>query len=231
MNKIDKESGVKVVVSVILVAIIGISYLIKPDAFAIIWYLTISGDISGTIEYLRSAGLGSIVISLIIGILVNVVGFLPSIFISTANGIVFGIGPGILISWIAETIGVIISFILMRTALRGSAEELIKKSNMLKKIDEFSGSGGFKMMLVARTVPYFPSGLITALGAVSRIRFKDYVLANLIGKFPATALEVIVGYDIVNYKQNMMQLTLVVIAITFAYGLLWWYNKRKLAKG
>lgn len=231
MKKIDKEFAIKVAAIVILLGIIGIGYVLKPDMVGTVWYLTISGDINGTIEYLRSIGVGAIVITLIIGMFVNVIGFLPSIFISTANGIVFGIGPGILISWIAETIGVIISFILMRTALRGSAEELIKKSNMLKRIDEFSGARGFKIMLFARSVPYFPSGLITALGALSRIRFKDYVLANLIGKFPATALEVIVGYDIINYKQNMMRLTLVVIATAFAYGLLWWYNKRKWANG
>ncbi|HWR10037.1 TVP38/TMEM64 family protein [Sporomusa sp.] len=227
MNKIV----VKVAAVVVLAVLIAGAYLAKPDLFATIWYLATSGDINGTIEFLRSFGAWAIVISIVIDILINMVGFLPSIFISTANGIVFGLGPGIVISWFAETVGVILSFILMRTVLRSSAEELIKKSNMLQKIDEFSGASGFKMMLLARTLPYFPSGIITALGAVSRISLKDYIMANFLGKFPSTALEVIVGYDVVNYQENLLRLTLVVLGVTFIYGLLWWYNKRKLANG
>jgi uncharacterized membrane protein YdjX (TVP38/TMEM64 family) len=231
MNKINREVVVKLAAVVVLAVLIAGTYLAKPDLFATIWYLAISGDINGTIEFLRSFGAWAIVISIVIDILINMVGFLPSIFISTANGIVFGIGPGIVISWVAETIGVILSFILMRTVLRSSAEELIKKSNMLQKIDEFSSASGFKMMLFARMLPYFPSGIITALGAVSRISLKDYILANLLGKFPSTALEVVVGYDIVNYQENLLRLTLVVLGVTFTYGLLWWYSKRKLVNG
>ena len=231
MFKIDREITVKLFAIMGLAVVLTGGYLTKPDWFTTIWYLATSGDINGTIEFLRSLGAWAIVVSIIIDVLINAVGFLPSIFISTANGIVFGLIPGIVISWIAETIGVILSFLLMRTILRSSAEELIQKSNMLQKIDELSGASGFKMMLFARTLPYFPSGIITALGAVSRISLKDYILANLLGKFPSTALEVVVGYDIVNYQQHLLQLALVVLGVTFLYGLLWWYNKRKLANG
>lgn len=228
MYIINRELILKLAATMGLTAMFIGGYLAKPDLFVTIWYLVTSGDISGTIEFLRSFGAWAIVISIVIDILINMVGFLPSIFISTANGIVFGLGPGIVISWFAETIGVILSFLLMRTVLRDSAKELIKKSNRLQKIDEFSGSSGFKMMLFARTLPYFPSGIITALGAVSRISLKDYILANFLGKFPATALEVVVGHDIVNYQQNLLRLTLIVFGVTFIYGLLWWNNKRKL---
>lgn len=230
MDKVKNNSqlAVKLIAISLLVGMILAAYLLKPEIFTTIWYLSTSGDIDGTIEFLRSFGMWAIVISLIVDILINVVGFLPSIFISTANGVVFGIGPGILISWFAETIGVILSFLLMRTLLRNSAEELIKKSNMLQKIDEFSGANGFKMMLFARTLPYFPSGVITALGAVSRISLKDYILANFIGKLPSTALEVLIGHDVVNYKQNLTRLTLVVVGVAIIYGLIWWYNKRKM---
>lgn len=50
-------------------------------------------------------------------------------------------------------------------------------------------------------LPYLPSGIVTALSALSRIRFRNYVCATLIGKFPSTALEVVVGHDIVNYEK------------------------------
>ena len=86
-------------------------------------------------------------------------------------------------------------------------------------------------MLVARTIPYFPSGILTALGAVSRISVRDYALANLIGKFPSTSLEVIIGHDVVSLEQHMTRLTFVVIAATAVYGALWFYQRKKAARG
>ena len=75
-------------------------------------------------------------------------------------------------------------------------------------------------MAFARALPYFPSGILTAIGALSKISVRDYIIANLIGKFPSTALEVVIGHDIVNFRQNSMRLTILVIVtgiIFFAY--------------
>ena len=41
--------------------------------------------------------------------------------------------PGVIVSWLAETTGVILSFFLMRTILRDSAEKLIQKSPYFRK--------------------------------------------------------------------------------------------------
>ena len=40
-------------------------------------------------------------------------------------------------------------------------------------------------------------------GAISKIKPRDYILANLIGKFPSTALEVAIGTDIVNFQEDV----------------------------
>lgn len=99
----------------------------------------------------------------------------------------------------------------MRYLFRGTAEKIIATSNSLKNIDEASGKNGLQWMAFARALPYFPSGILTAIGALSKISVRDYIIANLIGKFPSTALEVVIGHDIVNFKQNSMRLTVLVI--------------------
>jgi uncharacterized membrane protein YdjX (TVP38/TMEM64 family) len=181
----------------------------------------------GTIEYLRSFGVWAMLVSMMIDIVINIVGFLPSIFISTANGVLFGIYVGTLVSWIAETIGVIISFFFMRTLFRKSAEQLIKKSRMLSKLDHYSN---IKAMIVARAVPYAPNGLVTALGALSSISYRDYAIGCLIGKLPSVAIEVVVGHDVVNYEHNMLRLTIVTVAVIVVYGSLWYANRRHRTK-
>lgn len=182
--------------------------------------LIIGGDVNALAEYLRSFGPWAIVISFLLDVFINAASIFPSIFLSTANGLIFGLPLGILISWLAETVGVVISFLLMRYFFRGAAEKIISTSNSLKNIDEASGKNGLQWMAFARSLPYFPSGILTAIGALSQISVRDYIIANLIGKFPSTALEVVIGHDIVNFEQNSMRLTILVIIvgiILFAY--------------
>ena len=86
------------------------------------------------------------------------------------------------------------------------------------------------MMLIARTLPYFPSGILTALGAVSRISVKDYILSNLIGKFPSTALEVVIGHDAVLFHAHMKRLTCVIVLATLVYVVIWYTQRRRSEK-
>ena len=172
--------------------------------------LRLTTDKAALIAYLQGFGSWAMLVSFILDVLINAVGFLPSIFISTANGLIFGLPWGIVISWLAETVGVVLSFVLMRFFFRDTAELLIEKSNALQHIDNVSGKDGFWWMLFARALPYFPSGLLTAIGALSSISLKDYILANLLGKLPSTALEVVIGHDLVNLGRHNTRLTVVV---------------------
>ena len=225
--RLESEGAVKMVAGLLLLALGGLIFWLRPSFFRELWQAATCGDLEETIHFIRSFGGWGMAVSFLVDVLINAMGFLPSIFISTANGVLFGVTAGVILSWLAETVGVILSFLLMRTVLRDSAERLIQKSPYLSKLDEFSGAQGFKLMLIARTIPYFPSGILTALGAVSRISVRDYALSNLIGKFPSTALEVIIGHDLVRLHENLLRLTLVVIAATLVYGGLWYRQRRK----
>ena len=216
----DVDVITKIVAAVLLVMLVVGVQLLAPDFFRNTLQLAVSGNVTGLVEYLRSFGPWAILISFLLGVLINAASIFPSIFLSTANGLIFGLPLGILISWLAETVGVVISFYLMRFFFRSTAEAIIAKSDSLKHIDEVSGEHGLEWMAFARTLPYFPSGILTAIGAVSSISARDYIIANLIGKFPSTALEVVIGHDIVNFQENSMRLAVLVIivgVIFFAY--------------
>jgi uncharacterized membrane protein YdjX (TVP38/TMEM64 family) len=222
-----KESHIKILFFASLVLLFGAIHFMLPDFYRTIWELSVSGNMEGTIEYLRSFGVWAMLVSLIIDVVINIVGFLPSIFISTANGVLFGIYVGTFVSWMGETIGVIISFFFMRSLFRHSAEQIIRKSRMLSKLDEYST---VKAMIIARAVPYAPNGLVTALGALSHISYRDYALGCLIGKLPSVAVEVVVGHDVINYEENMIRLTVVTLLVVVVYGGLWYWNRRRKKK-
>ena len=221
MNDKKKERYIQLGLLGGLVILGVLVYVLVPGFYDDMWELILSGDVQRMAEVLQSYGPWAMVISFVLDVLINALGFLPSIFFSTANGLLFGVVPGIIISWLAETVGVVLSFMIMRYILRDTAHKVIEKSEFLLKVDDFSGKNGLVMMLFTRSIPYFPSGIITALGAISQISLRDYIIANLVGKFPSTALEVIVGHDAVLLQDNLGRLTVVILIASVIYFLLW----------
>ena len=214
----------------LLFALLFIIYLLNPAFFSELWRVLLSGDMQQTADYIKSFGPWAMFFSFWLVLVVNAIGFPPAIIFSAANALIFGIVPGIILAWLAETVGVTLSFLLMRFLFRDAAEGVIAKHASLKKIDSFSGKNGFKVMLIARTVPYFPSGILNALGAVSQISLFDYVLASLIGKFPSTALEAMIGHDAMTIGQNPYRLIVVTICALALIAGFWLYERRAAKK-
>lgn len=86
-------------------------------------------------------------------------------------------------------------------------------------------------MLIARAIPYIPSGLITAFGAISKISTRDYSFANLIGKLPSTAIEVVLLYDVMTRQENVVHLTTAAALAVLIYVGVWWHKKHERTLG
>ena len=216
----DPEGMSKAVALAVLLLLFAGLYFLAGDFLRKTFALAVSGNVKALADYFRSFGPWAVAISFFIDVLINAGSIFPSIFISTANGLLFGLPAGIVISWLAETTGVVISFLLLRFFFRDSARQLIHKANRLQDIDRASEKKGLVWMALARMLPYFPSGILTAVGALSSMSVRDYIIANLIGKFPSTALEVVIGHDVVHYQDSTMRLTILVLvaAVIVYYG-------------
>ncbi len=211
---------------IILIAGLIIHWL-NPLFFPQTMQLLQTGDIEGIAEYLRSFGIWAAVISILINIIINLSGIIPTALISGANGIIFGLAAGTVLSWIGEVTGTIISFVLWRDLLQGTAQKIIGRSSYLTMADEFSTTKGFKAVLIARLVPLTPSGIITMMGAISHMTFRDMFWATAIGKAPSIFLEVVLGHDIAFAGDNKVRLSVLILLVIAIYVYLWW-KKRQL---
>ena len=77
---------------------------------------------------------------------------------------------------------------------------------------------------------YFPSAFLNAIGALSAISLKDYVIASLIGKFPSTGIEAIIGHDTITQQEDPTRLIVVVIFAVLLIVGAWVYEKRARSK-
>ena len=118
----------------------------------------------------------------------------------------------------------------MRFFFRDAAEKIISKNKTLSNIDKYSGSRGFVVMLIARMVPYFPSVMLNALGALSAMSFRDYVIASFVGKFPSTGIEAIIGHDTITHQEDPTRLVVVIIFAILLIAGAWWYERSTAKK-
>ena len=217
---------IKVVAALLIVLLFVIIHLVAPDFLPEIFELLKHGDIVETADYIRGYGSMAVVFAFLLTLFVNALGFPPAIIFSTANTLIFGIFWGIVISVAAETVGVTISFLLLRFFFREQAAQIISKSKFLSKIDHYSGEKGFVIMLIARMVPYLPSALLNAVGALSSLSLRDYFLSSLIGKFPSTGIEAIIGHDAILQEEDPTRIVVVVIFAIILIGWAWHYEKK-----
>lgn len=218
------ERRFRLILLAVLVLSLGAIHLIAPDFYPTILRMIREQDLEGLIAYLQSFGVWAVFVSFFIDVVINIVGFLPSIFISTANGLIFGLFWGTVISWLAETTGVVISFWAMRVLFRTMAMHLIEKSKTLSRLDQYES---WQAVAVARAIPYMPNGLVTAVSALSSMPFERHLLGSLIGKLPSVALEVCVGHDIVRMGEHAERLTIIIVVVALIYGIIWWYGRKR----
>lgn len=207
-----------------------IIHFIDPTFLPHIWGLLARGDIEETASFIASFGSWAILFSFLLTLFVNALGFPPAIIFSTANTLIFGIFWGIVLSVAAETVGVTFSFIMLRFFFRETAQKIINKNKTLANIDKYSGKRGFAVMLIARMVPYFPSIMLNAIGALSAMRLSDYVIASLIGKVPSTGIEAIIGHDTITKQEDPTRLIVVVVLAILLIAGAWYYEKQAAKK-
>lgn len=221
---------IKAGIVAVIIMLFVIIHFIDPTFLPHIWGLLARGDIEETASFIASFGYWAILFSFLLTLFVNALGFPPAIIFSTANTLIFGIFWGIILSVAAETVGVTFSFILLRFFFRETAQKIINKNQTLANIDKYSGKRGFAVMLIARMVPYFPSIMLNAIGALSAMRLSDYVIASLIGKFPSTGIEAIIGHDTITKQEDPTRLIVVVVLAILLIAGAWYYEKQAAKK-
>jgi uncharacterized membrane protein YdjX (TVP38/TMEM64 family) len=179
-------------------------------------------------EWIRSWGILGIMGSIVLNIIISVAGVLPSIFLSGANAIVYGLVGGFFVSLTGEVLGATVAFLLYRYGLQ--------KSKGLKKLEKFSwiqhinGASRFRKglaIVLLRMNPLIPSGVINLGAALTTISFADFLLATLVGKIPSMVFETFVGHDLVYLSENKSRLIISLLAGSLVFLLFWKREKSR----
>ena len=122
----------------------------------------------------------------------NTVTVLPPIaVISLTAGLIFGPLMGFLVIMTGAMIGSAATFFIGRKLGRGFVEKRLK--GKFKSLDEKLASRGFATVLFFRVIPLVPFEALNYASGLSKITFRHYWLATLLGLIPGAGVSAFFG--------------------------------------
>lgn len=106
----------------------------------------------------------------------------PDSVIVLAGGMSFGVFWGSILTVVGSLLGATIAFVLSRKLGKEAVERFVPKKLVL--FDERDKKKGFFIILMLRLIPLFPFKIVSYSAGLSKINFKDFALATMLGSLP-----------------------------------------------
>lgn len=163
--------------------------------------------------YLRSYGAMTVVVSLLLMVLQTLCTPLPLFLLAGANGFIFGLGSGIVITFTGSILGATIAFYLARGFGRGIIFRCLKQKYMAK-VDQMSRHEGPWMVFMARLIPVIPSSIISYVAGLSKMTYRGFFIATAVGKLPEIVIYTALGHSITLAEGMATKVTILLVVLT-----------------
>lgn len=124
---------------------------------------------------------------------------IPVGVMSITGGLAFGIWWGTFFILVGATLGSCLSFLVARYFGRGFIESFSwLHKGRIKQFDESAAKHGFKVILFMRLIPLFQYDAVNFGSGLSKIKFRDFTLASIIGMSPGGFINALLGSSLEN---------------------------------
>jgi len=163
-------------------------------------------------QYISHFGVWAPVVFLILYSIKSFIIFIPAGVFMLAAGLSFGTMFGAIILIIGTILSSTIGFVFARYFGKDYVQKRLqntKFSDVGKKIAE----KGFLIILLLRLVPILPYDVINYICGLSKIRYRDFILATFIGTVPACFLYAYLGENILKPFSKGFYLSLCLVIV------------------
>ncbi len=131
------------------------------------------------------------------------------------GGLLFGVWEGTLLSTIGLTIGSLVAFTIGRVLGAGFVHKIVKKE-YIDKFDYFITHKGLYITWMLFILPGFPKDSLCYLLGLTKMRYVDIILLNVLGRLPGTLMLVLEGSAVRRGRYQEFSIYLVGSAILIA---------------
>lgn len=176
---------------------------------------------------LQSMGIWGPIVGCFFITIESCVPILPLFVFITLNFLAFGNVWGFIISWIFTCIGCSLSFFLFRCKVQTWLYKRLKKKGILStdtmnKITSLK----FEQLVTIIAIPFTPAFLVNIACGLSKMSFKKYIVALMIGKVFLVYFWGFVGVSLIESIKNPIYLVRVIVLMVIAYLLSKIVNKK-----
>lgn len=150
----------------------------------------------------------------------------PAGILSATAGVIWGPGLGFFYLQIAANISANVEFFIARYFARSAMEKFLK--GKMANLDENIKKHGFLTVLLVRLIPNVAWDIQNLSLGLTKVKFKDYFIATLIGIMPGSFAFVFFGSSLIRTLFNPKNFWVVVIAILLFLG--FYYLQKRLRK-
>jgi uncharacterized membrane protein YdjX (TVP38/TMEM64 family) len=173
-----------------LLRALGLLALLAASVAALV-FLPVKHYLADFVDWVRRLGWwGPLVFGLVYAVAALII---PGSLLTLAAGFAFGVVLGTVVVSAASVTTAVIAFGLGRTLARGWVEAKVAANPKFRAIDQAVGENGFKIVFLTRLSPVFPFTLLNYAFGLTRVRFRDYLIASWVGMLPGTVLYVYLG--------------------------------------
>lgn len=185
-------------------------------------------DVRVVVEYLKSFGSMTAVVSFTLMILQSIAAPIPAFLITLSNAAIFGWVKGAILSWSSAMVGAALCFFLARALGRDVVEKLTSKGAM-KSVDVFFERYGKYAILICRLLPFVSFDFVSYGAGLTNMGFWSFFIATGIGQLPATIVYSYVGGTLSGGAQKLFVGLLSLFALSIVIGIIKkvYYDKHK----
>src|ERR671915_808845 len=187
------------------------------------------GDIAGLKDYILSFGFWAPIASCFLMVLQALVAPVPSFLITFANGLAFGVFWGWMLSLFGHVLAAAVCFWISRSLGRVPVEVLVGKTG-LQSADRWFARWGMYAVFVGRLIPSVAFDVISYAAGLTRMRFRNFLVATALGIFPQTFLYSYLGRQAPEYVALFLVTSGLVVAGVVAFAVVRYRRERRRPK-
>src|SRR5918997_358456 len=187
------------------------------------------GDIAGLRDYIVSFGLWAPVASCFLMVLQALVAPVPSFLITFANGLAFGVFWGWLLSLFGHVLAAAVCFWISRALGRGPVEVFVGRTG-LESADRWFARWGVYAVFVGRLIPGVAFDVISYAAGLTRMSFRNFLIATTLGILPQTFLYSYLGRQAPEYVALFMITSTLVVAGVVTVAVIRYRRERRRPK-
>lgn len=167
-------------------------------------------------NYVSSFGIYAPIIYIVLFTVVPLTLF-PDAILAIAGGMAFGLIGGFIYTMIGALCGATLAFYLARSLGREVLKPLI--GDKLNKLESKIEHNGFIVVLLLRLIPLFPFDIISYSAGLSKVKYKDFILATVVGTIPGIFVFTNIGDKSLDIGSDAFYVSLVLLVLLLLFSL------------